>query len=130
MMYDNKLHIEIFILVFMFTVVSLCILFSFYYISPNNYKLYDYNPNNNDFIFKEYTIQPQQNKKIKYSKYQNKKIRIFSDEVEYIPLVFENKFKSDNIYVNKNKLIKLVNSDLIIKNTTDKSIKIQIQIYS
>ena len=130
MMYDNKLHIEIFILVFMFTVVSLCILFSFYYISPNNYKLYDYDPNNNDFIFKEYTIQPQQNKKIKYSKYQNKKIRIFSDEVEYIPLVFENKFKSDNIYVNKNKLIKLVNSDLIIKNTTDKSIKIQIQIYS
>lgn len=128
-MHNNKLHIEIFILVFMFTVISLCVLFSFYYISPNNYKLYDYDPNNNNFTIKEYTIKPQQHKKIKYSKYQKKKIRIFSNEAEYIALVFENKFKSDNIYVNKNKLIKLINSDLIIKNTTDKSIKIQIQIY-
>ena len=42
MMDKNKLHIEIFIIIFMFIVISLCILFSLYYLSPSNYVLFDY----------------------------------------------------------------------------------------
>ena len=101
-MYNNKLHIEIFILVFMFTVMSLCVLFSCYYISPNNYTLYDYDSNNNRAKSKEYMIEPQKHKKIKYNKYENKKLRIVSNDVEYVPIVCENKFKADNLHVNKN----------------------------
>jgi hypothetical protein len=106
------------------------VLFSFYYISPNNYKLYDYDPSNTNFVSKEYTIQPNKEKILKFSKYQNKKIRILKNDDECIPLVFENKFKSENTYVGKNKIIKLVNSDLIIKNTATDPIQIKIQIYS
>ena len=129
MVCNNKLHIEIFILIFMFTVISLCILFSFYYISPNNYVLFDYNSNEKYISTKEYTVQSNEQLKIEYEKYKNNKIRIYNDTVELIAIVLENKFKSDNIYIGKNKLIKLINSDLIIKNTTSNSIKIQIETY-
>jgi hypothetical protein len=134
-MYNNKLHIEIFILVFMFTVISLCILFSCYYISPNNYTLYDYNEsyNNNYISSKEYTIKPNEQQKLKYSKYKNKKLRIYkSNDLanEQLSIIIENKFKSDNVCVNKNKLIKLVNSDLIIKNTSSNIFTITVNTYS
>jgi hypothetical protein len=127
---DNKLHIEIFILVFMFTVGSLCILFSFYYISPNNYVLYDMDSNNKKISSREYTIEALKQKKIKYTKYKNKKLRILSNEVDCIPIILETKFKSDNIYISKNKLIKLLESNLIIKNTTNTAIKVLVETYS
>ncbi len=130
-MHNNKLHIEIFILVFMFTVMILCILFSIYYISPNNYLLFEYNDNNNKLISsKEYTIDINKQLKLKYSKYKNKKIKILNEQMDCIPVIFENKFKSDNIYISKNKLVKLVNSDLVIKNNLTLPIKIIISIYS
>jgi hypothetical protein len=129
-MYENKFHIEVIILVFMFTVVSLCILFSIYYISPSNYVLYDFEPNVNSTLTKEYTIEPNKQKKIKYCSYPNKVFRILSNDLDCVPIALENRFKSENIYVGKNKLIKLVNADLIIKNTTNNKLKVLIEIYS
>lgn len=129
-MYENKLHIEIFILFFMSIVISLCILFSLYYISPSNYVLYDFEPSNKITLTKEYTIEPNKHKVIKNCRYSNKLFRILGNELEYIPIVLENKFKSENIYVDKNKLIKLANSDLIIKNTQTHPLKITVEIYS
>jgi len=129
-MYNNKLHIEIFILVFMFTVSSLCVLFSCYYISPNNYILYDFDPNLKSMSSKEYTINSHKQKKLKYSKCENVKLGIFSNDVEHISVVIENRFKSDNICVDKGKLLKVLNSNLIIKNTTSQSIKVQVETYS
>ena len=66
---------------------------------------------------------------IKYLKYPNKLFRILSNDLDCVPITLENRFKSENIYVNKNKLIKLVNADLIIKNTTDKLFKVSVEIY-
>jgi len=129
-MYENKFHIEIIILIFMFIVVSLCSLFSIYYISPSNYVLYDFEPNIKSTLTKEYTIKPYKQKKIKYCSYPNKVFRILSNDVDCAPITLENRFKSENIYVSKNKLIKLVNADLIIKNTTINTLKVSIEIYS
>ena len=129
-MYKNIFYIEIFILTFMFTVSSLCILFSIYYISPSNYILYDFESNAKNTLTKEYSIEPNKQKKISYSKYPNKVFRILSNDLDCVPIVIENRFKSENIYVNKNKLIKLVNGNLIIKNTTDQALKVSIELYS
>lgn len=129
-MSNNKLHIEVFILIFMFTVMSLCILFSLYYISPNNYKLSNFDPNNKIISSKEYTIDIGKQKKLNYNKFKNKKIRIINNENECMPVIFENKFKSDNIYIDKNKLISLVNSDLVIKNNLSTPMKINLEIYN
>lgn len=129
-MENNKLYIEILILVFMFVTCSLCILFTLYYISPNNYVLYDFKENNKQTLTKEYTIQSNKQKIIKKSEYPNRVFRIFSDKLEYIPITLENTFKSENIYVTKNNLIKLTNSNLIIKNNQTEPIKVIIEIYS
>ena len=128
-MYENKLHIEMFIVIFMFIVISLCILFSIYYISPSNYFLVNFDSKEKSILTKEYTIEPNKQKKIKYLKYPNKLFRILSNDLDCVPITLENRFKSENIYVNKNKLIKLVNADLIIKNTTDKLFKVSVEIY-
>ena len=129
-MYKNIFYIEIFILTFMFTVISLCISFSVYYISPSNYVLYDFDSSAKNTLTKEYSIEPNKQKKIFYSKYPNKVFRILSNELDCVPIIIENRFKSENIYVNKNKLIKLVNGNLIIKNTTDQLLKVSIELYS
>jgi hypothetical protein len=129
-MYKNIFYIEIFILTFMFTVISLCISFSVYYISPSNYVLYDFDSSAKNTLTKEYSIEPNKQKKIFYSKYPNKVFRILSNELDCVPIIIENRFKSENIYVNKNKLIKLVNGNLIIKNTTEQLLKVTIELYS
>ena len=129
-MYENKLHIEIFILIFMSIVISLCILFSLYYVSSANYVLYDFEPSNSITLTKEYIIEPNKQKTIKSCRYPNKVFRVLGDGIDHVPIVLENSFKSENIYINKNKLIKLANSDLIIKNTTGKTLKITLEVYS
>lgn len=126
----HKLHIEILILVFMSTVCSLCFLFSLYYISPSNYILYDFKEGNKKTLTKEYIIQPTKQKKIKNCKYPNKVFRIYSESLDCISIDVENRFKSENIYVSKNNLVKLVNSNLIIKNKQSNPLKVIIEIYA
>jgi len=126
----SKIWIEIMILIFMFTTCSLCSLFSLYYVSPSNYVLYDFKESNKKTITMEYNIETNKKKKIKECKYPNKVLRIFSDTLDYVSVTLENRFKSENLYVNKNNLIKLVNSDLIIKNNTDNPIKVKLEVYS
>lgn len=125
----SKLWIEIIILIFMFTTCSLCSLFCLYYLSPSNYVLYDFKESNKKTLTIEYNIETNKTKKIKECKYPNKVLRIYSNDVDYVSVTLENKFKSENLYVNKNNLIKLVNSDLIIKNNTDNPIKVILEVY-
>lgn len=126
----SKLWIEIMILIFMLTTCSLCSLFSLYYVSPSNYILYDFKESNKKTLTIDYNIEKNKNKKIKECKYPNKVLRIFSDDVDYVSITLENRFKSENLYVNKNNLIKLVNSNLIIKNNSDNLLKVKLEIYS
>lgn len=126
----SKLWIEIMILIFMFTTCSLCSLFCVYYVSPSNYVLYDFKESNKKTLTMEYNIETNKKKKIKECKYPNKVLRILSDDVDYVSITLENRFKSENLYVNKNNLIKLVKSDLIIKNNTDNPIKVKLEVYS
>jgi len=126
----SKLWIEIMILIFMFATCSLCSLFCLYYLSPSNYVLYDFKESNKKTLTIEYNIETNKKKKIKECKYPNKVLRIYSNDVDYVSVTLENKFKSENLYVNKNNLIKLVNSDLIIKNNTNKPIKVILEVYS
>jgi hypothetical protein len=129
-MENSKIYIEILILVFMFVTSCLCSLFSLYYISPSNYVLYDFKENNKRTLTKEYTIQPNKQKKIKMTKYPNRVFRIYSDKLDYVTITLENAFKSENVYVTKNNLIKLSNSNLIIKNNQNDPIKVILEIYS
>lgn len=126
----SKVHIEILILVFMFTTFSLSILFSLYYISPSNYILYDFTSSNKKTLTKEYVIEPHKQKIIKDTKYPDKVLRIYSNDEELISITLENKFKSENIYVSKNNLIKIVNSNLVIKNTFSKTLNVIVEVYS
>ena len=126
----SKLWIEIMILIFMFTTCSLCSLFCLYYLSPSNYVLYDFKESNKKTLIIEYNIETNKKKKIKECKYPNKVLRIYSNDVDYVSVTLENKFNSENLYVNKNNLIKLVNSDLIIKNNSNKPIKVILEVYS
>jgi len=128
-MQNNKLHIEIFVLIFMFLVMSLSILFIFYYITPHNYVIYDYEPTIKPISTKKITIDTNKEKIIKYKNIKDKKIRFYSSDYEIIPIMFNNKFKSENIYINKNKLILSKNSDLIIKNTKNIPLNIQIDFF-
>jgi hypothetical protein len=114
----------------MITVCSLCSLFSLYYISPSNYILYDLKESNNKILTKEYIIQSNKQKKIKDCIYPDNVFRIYSESLDYIPITAENIFKSENIYITKNNLVKLVNSNLIIKNKQKEPLKIIMEIYS
>ena len=129
-MENSKLHIEILILVFMMTTLSLSILFSLYYISPSNYVLYDFKESEKPTLTKEFVIQPNKHKKIKACNYPNKVLRVYSTNSEYIPVTLENRFKSENIYVTKDNLIKLANSDLIIKNKESDVVNVKMEVYS
>lgn len=126
----SKLWIEMLILIFMFTVSSLCSLFSLYYITPYNYVLYEFKDSNKVTLTKEYSIEPNKQKKIKECNFPNKVLRIYSDEIDFVSVSLENRFKSENLYLNKNNLIKLVNSNLVIKNNTSSILKIKVEIYS
>ena len=44
--------------------------------------------------------------------------------------IITNSFKSENIKIEPNNLIKLNNSDLIIKNNSNNSMKITIEVYT
>jgi len=128
-MKNKSFYIEMFILIFMLITISLSILFSIYYISPNNYVLYDFSDTNIKTFTREIIILPNKCKTIKETKYPNKLLRIYKKDVNLIPVIVENKFKSENIYISKNNLIKLVNSDLVIKNTETTPMTIILELY-
>lgn len=129
-MNNNVLYIEFFILFFMITVSTLLVLFSIYYISPYNYTFYKLNDNYKMSSKKNYTIQSNDTKKIRNNKYLNKLFRIYSESDVNISTTLENKFKSENIYLTKNDLIKLNNSNLIIKNNNGYPLKVIVEIYT
>jgi hypothetical protein len=113
----------------MFTTCSLCVLFSLYYVTPSNYKLCKISESDKLLFKKEYIIEPNKKKKIKTLKYSDKYIRIFSENIDFLKVLVENKFKSENLYISKDDLIKLVKSDMIIKNDISDKIKVTVEFY-
>jgi hypothetical protein len=124
---DNKIHIKIFVLCFMFIVISLCSLLCIYYVYPSNFLLFD--KSNEYKIIKniEYIIKPHKQIRIKNNDYTNKLLELISDE--RLQVLVENKFKSENVLID-NKLILLKNADLVIKNEKDSLLKCNINVYS
>jgi hypothetical protein len=125
------------ILIFMLTTVFLCIVFSFYYITPHNYTLYEFNNKKTKKISsKELTINSKDQLVLAYTDYDKKLLKITrpnqinAEENKGICTIITNSFKSENIIIEPNNLIKLNYSDLIIKNNSTNSMKITIEIYS
>jgi hypothetical protein len=128
-----KKYIALFIMLFMLIVIILSSLFSLYYSIPNNYNLYDFDDkkSNKKTLTKLINIKSGESITLKYIKYQNKLLRIINENNNNINVIFSNIFKSQDLNVNSNKLIKLkYDSDLIIKNNDFNSINIKIELYT
>jgi hypothetical protein len=129
----SKEMINFCIFIFILTVIILLISFSLYYTLPNNYILYN-NIITNEKPLKKIKINIKANDKyvLKYCKYNNVIIRFVTDEDNYpIKILLDNFLKSQNLYIKKDTLIQMTNnSNLIINNTTDVDINIELQCYS
>jgi hypothetical protein len=127
------------ILIFIFTTIFLCIVFSFYYSTPHNYTLYEFNKKNKKLSSKEFIINSKDQLVLTYSEYEHKLLKITRNEPAInseeninkgICSIITNSFKSENIIIEPNNLILLNNSDLIIKNNSNINMIIYIEIYS
>jgi hypothetical protein len=129
----SKEMINFCIFIFILTVIILLISFSLYYTLPNNYILYN-NIITNEKPLKKIKINIKANDKyvLKYCKYNNVIIRFVTDEDNYpIKILLDNFLKSQNLNIKKDTLIQITNnSNLIINNTTDVDINIELQCYS
>ena len=129
----SKEMINFCIFIFILTVVILLICFSLYYTLPNNYILYN-NIINNEKPLKKIKIIIKANDKhiLKYCKYNNVIIRFVTDENNYpIKILLDNFLKSQNLCIKKDSFIQITNnSNLIINNTTDEDINIELHCYS
>jgi uncharacterized ion transporter superfamily protein YfcC len=128
-MFQNKIIIQYFVNLFMIIFMFLFFLLFFYYILPNNYYIYDIDTNDKIINSSEFVIQKNEEKIIKYNDYKDNKLGFINDNSECINLIITNNLKSENVKINKNKLIKLINSDIIIKNNTPEPLNIKINIY-
>lgn len=126
----NKLYINYFIFIFMMTIIFLSILFSFYYLTPNNYILYQYNTLTNKKTYsKKYLIEPSKKIILNYNKYYNKLLRIQNLNIQTTCIILTNNYKSENISIKSDQLLRLNKSDLIIHNNTTDKMFIEIEIY-
>ena len=129
----SKEMINLCIFIFILTVVILLICFSLYYTLPNNYILYN-NIINNEKPLKKIKINIKANDKhiLKYCKYNNVIIKFVTDEKNYpIKILLDNFLKSQNLCIKKDSFIQITNnSNLIINNTTDTDIIIELHCFS
>lgn len=128
------------ILIFIFTTIFLCIGFSFYYTTPHNYTLYEFNKKKTKKISSnEFTINSKDQLVLTYFEYKQKLLKITRRELAInseeninkgICSIITNSFKSENIIIEPDNLILLNKSDLIIKNDSNINMKILIEIYN
>ena len=125
------------ILIFILTTVCLCIVFSFYYTTPHNYTLYEYNNKKTKKISSsEYTIKSKDELVLTYADYNKKLLKITrsnkiksEENSKGICSIITNIFKSENVTIEPNNLISLNKSDLIIKNNSTTNMNLTIEIY-
>lgn len=129
----SKEMINFCIFIFILTVIILLLCFSLYYTLPNNYILYN-NIITNEKPLKKIKINIKANDKyiLKYCKYNNVMIRFVTDEDNYpIKILLDNYLKSQNLCIKNDTLIQTTNnSNIIINNTKDTDINIELHCYS
>lgn len=126
------------ILIFIIVVVVLLMCFSFYYMTPNNYIIYEDELISNIKPLK--TIKIKINKNGKYiinstdidaDNLNNMIIQIKTESQNYpIKLLLSNSLKSQNLYILENTLFQSINNSCInILNDNDKAINLDINLY-
>ena len=134
----SKESINYSILIFIIVVVVLLMCFSFYYMTPNNYIIYEDELISNIKPLK--TIKIKINKNGKYiinstdidaDKLNNMIIQIKTESQNYpIKLLLSNSLKSQNLYILENTLFQSINNSCInILNDNNKAINLDINLY-
>ena len=133
----SKESINYCIIIFVMIIIVLLMCFSFYYILPNNYFLYDNKLISNTKPLK--TINIKLNKNGKYTinstnidNLNNMSIQIKTKSENYpIKILLSNFLKSQNLYVVEDTLFQSINNSCItILNDSNKSISLDIHFYS
>ncbi len=133
----SKESINYGIIIFIMIIIILLMCFSFYYILPNNYFLYENKLITNIKPLK--TINIKLNKNGKYTinsndidNLNNMSIQIKTENKNYpIKILISNFLKSQNLYVVEDTLFKSINNSCItIINDNNKSINLEINFYS
>jgi hypothetical protein len=132
----DSINLGIFIFILVISVLLFC--FSFYYIIPNNYDLYEKKLINNIQPLKTFKIKINPNNKYKINNeniddcINNMIIEIKTDKKNYpIKILLNNFLKSQNILVNEDTLFKSVNNNyIIILNNSDEPINLDVNLYS
>ena len=133
----SKESINYCIIIFVMIIIVLLMCFSFYYILPNNYFLYDNKLISNIKPLK--TINIKLNKNGKYTinstninNLNNMSIQIKTESKNYpIKILLSNFLKSQNLYVVEDTLFQSINNSCItILNDSNKSISLDINFYS
>jgi len=129
----SKAIITNIIFLFMLTVLFLSISFASYYLTPHNYKLYEYNKKNNKKISSQLLIiQPKEEIILSYTDYNDKLLKLVrEDDIDSgICLVISNFYKSENIKIYSNNYIRLNNSNIRIKNNSKDIMKIKLELFN
>ncbi len=132
----DSINLGIFIFILVISVLLFC--FSFYYILPNNYDLYEIKLINNIQPLKTIKININPNGKYVINKddidecINNMIIEIKTDKKNYpIKILLDNFLKSQNVLVNEDTLFKSVNNNsIIILNNHDEPINLDVNLYS
>jgi hypothetical protein len=132
-MNNSKILITNIIFLFILIVLFLSISFVAYYLTPHNYILYEYNKKTNKKISSELLIiQPKEEHILAYSDYNDKLLKLVKENNKNsgICLIISNYYKSENVKINSNHLIKLNNSSIIIKNNSNNIMKINLELFT
>jgi len=133
----SKESISYCIIIFIMIIIVLLMCFSFYYILPNNYYLYENKLITNIKPLKTISIKINKNDKyiLKSSEIDNlnnMSIQIKTDSKNYpIKILISNFLKSQNLYVVEDTLFQSINNSCItIINDNNKSVSLDINFYS
>ena len=123
----TKIIVNYFVLIFIFIFFIIIILLSFYYLTPNNYSLINFDADKYQQIKQiEYIINPYSSILLDYNDIKNKLLK-FDQEAN---LLVKNIFKSQNLYYSEDLLLKVIYlSDLFILNDTENEINIKLTLY-
>lgn len=133
----SKDSINFGIFIFIIVVIVLLTSFSFFYVLPNNYDIYENKLINNIKPLKTINIKINPGDKYKINNtdidnLDNMIIQIKTDKKNYpINILLDNFLKSQNLYINEDTLFKSINNSCItIINKNDESYDLNINFYS
>lgn len=133
----SKESINYGIFIFIIVVIVLLTSFSFFYVLPNNYDIYENKLINNIKPLKTINIKINPGDKYKINNtdidnLDNMIIQIKTDKKNYpINILLDNFLKSQNLYINEDTLFKSINNSCItIINKNDESYDLNINFYS